>query len=66
VAVPLDELGMLVLQDFDRTREWSIANREVLRWMPCTCGCVNGGQSSNFDCYVREVCCLTAASGSTR
>ena len=34
---------------------YAVANREVLRWMPCTCGCVNGGHASNFDCYVREV-----------
>lgn len=34
---------------------YAVANREVLRWMPCTCGCVNGGHASNYDCYVREV-----------
>lgn len=34
---------------------YAVANRDVLRWMPCTCGCVNGGHASNYDCYVREV-----------
>lgn len=34
---------------------YAVANREVLKYMPCTCGCVNGGHTSNFDCYVREV-----------
>jgi hypothetical protein len=32
---------------------YAVANKEVLRWIPCTCGCVNGGHGSNFDCYVR-------------
>lgn len=34
---------------------YAAANRDVLRYMPCFCGCVNGGHASNFDCYVREV-----------
>ena len=29
--------------------------RKVLQYMPCFCGCVNGGHASNWDCYVREV-----------
>ena len=32
---------------------YAVANKDVLRWMPCFCGCVNGGHGSNFDCYVR-------------
>lgn len=32
---------------------YAVANEDVLRWMPCFCGCVNGGHGSNFDCYVR-------------
>ena len=31
---------------------YAVANREVLRWMPCFCGCVNGGHESNYDCFV--------------
>ena len=34
---------------------YAVANREVLQYIPCSCGCVNGGHGSNFDCYVREV-----------
>ena len=34
---------------------YAVANRDVLRWMPCFCGCVNGGHTSNYDCYVRGV-----------
>jgi hypothetical protein len=33
---------------------YAVQNREVLRWMPCFCGCVDGGHASNYDCYVRE------------
>ena len=41
--------------DVQAMYRYAAANREVLRWMPCTCGCVNGGHASNYDCYVREV-----------
>ena len=34
---------------------YAAANRDVLQYMPCFCGCVNAGHTSNFDCYVREV-----------
>jgi hypothetical protein len=34
---------------------YAVANKSVLQWMPCFCGCVNGGHTSNFDCYVRAV-----------
>ena len=33
---------------------YAVANRETLRYIPCFCGCVNGGHTSNLDCYVRE------------
>src|SRR4029077_3893064 len=26
---------------------------DTLRWMPCTCGCVNFGHTSNRSCYVK-------------
>jgi len=41
--------------DVQAMYRYAAANREVLRWMPCMCGCVNGGHASNFDCYVRDV-----------
>lgn len=34
---------------------YAVANRDILKYMPCFCGCVNGGHASNYDCYVREV-----------
>lgn len=34
---------------------YAAANHDVLQYIPCFCGCVNGGHTSNFDCYVREV-----------
>jgi hypothetical protein len=34
---------------------YAAANRATLQYMPCFCGCVEGGHTSNFDCYVREV-----------
>ena len=34
---------------------YAAANRAVLQYIPCFCGCVDGGHASNFDCYVREV-----------
>ena len=33
---------------------YAVANPDVLQWIPCFCGCVNGGHTSNKDCYVRE------------
>lgn len=33
---------------------YAVANEPVLKWMPCFCGCVNGGHASNYDCYVRD------------
>ena len=34
---------------------YAAANHDVLQYVPCFCGCVNAGHTSNFDCYVREV-----------
>jgi hypothetical protein len=34
---------------------YALANREVLQYMPCYCGCVEVGHRSNYDCYVRDV-----------
>ena len=34
---------------------YAAANHEVLQYIPCFCGCVDGGHGSNFDCYVRAV-----------
>lgn len=34
---------------------YAVGHRDVLQYIPCFCGCVNVGHTSNFDCYVREV-----------
>ncbi len=33
---------------------FAVANHAVLQYMPCYCGCVNDGHTSNIDCYVKE------------
>ena len=40
----------------EQTRDayrYAIDRPDVLRWMPCFCGCVNDGHESNVDCFVR-------------
>ena len=32
---------------------FAVDNADTLRWMPCTCGCVNFGHTSNRSCYVK-------------
>ena len=34
---------------------FAAANHDVLQYIPCFCGCMNSGHTSNFDCYVGEV-----------
>ena len=34
---------------------YAATNHDVLQYIPCFCGCVDGGHTSNFDCYVRTV-----------
>jgi hypothetical protein len=34
---------------------YAAANHAVLQYIPCFCGCVDAGHTSNFDCYVRAV-----------
>lgn len=33
---------------------FAVANPNVLQYIPCYCGCVNQGMTSNHDCYVQE------------
>ncbi len=33
---------------------FAIANKELLEQIPCFCGCVNVGHTSNYACYVAE------------
>jgi len=34
---------------------FAIANREILRQIPCYCGCGSDGHKNNADCYIKEV-----------
>lgn len=39
----------------DKVREayrFAVANPDVLSYIPCYCGCVQGGHRDNLDCYV--------------
>ncbi len=33
---------------------FAIANREILRYIPCYCGCVADGHTSNSSCYLKD------------
>jgi hypothetical protein len=33
---------------------FAVANPDVLRWMPCFCGCAGQGHAANLDCHVAE------------
>ncbi len=33
---------------------FAVANPQVLQYMPCYCGCVQDGHTSNKSCYVKE------------
>lgn len=35
--------------------EFNIANGDLMRYMPCFCGCGDDGHRNNRDCYVRKV-----------
>lgn len=35
--------------------EFNIQNGDLMRYMPCFCGCGNDGHRNNRDCYVRQV-----------
>jgi hypothetical protein len=42
--------------EVQRLYEFNITHGELMRYMPCFCGCGrNAGHRSNRDCYVREV-----------
>ena len=49
------------LDQFDpevkRLYEFQIVNGDLMRWMPCFCGCDDGedGHRNNRDCYVKAV-----------
>ena len=38
-----------------RLYEFQITHGDLMRYMPCFCGCGNDGHRSNRDCYVKTV-----------
>jgi len=36
------------------TYRYAVANQDLLKWMPCFCGCGDMGHTSNASCYVAE------------
>jgi hypothetical protein len=34
---------------------YAVANPDVMRYMPCFCGCGAQGHTSNLDCYVADL-----------
>lgn len=40
--------------DVREAYRFAIANRDVLRYIPCYCGCVADGHTSNASCYVKD------------
>ena len=35
--------------------QFNVANPEIMKEIPCYCGCGNIGHASNYDCYVSDV-----------
>jgi hypothetical protein len=55
---PLEHMHAKVQAAPVRTQQayqFAIANPETLKQIPCYCGCVNFGHTSNYDCYGAEV-----------
>lgn len=41
-------------QEVQQAYAYAATYYDVLRFIPCYCGCVSDGHRSNYDCYVRE------------
>src|SRR5436309_15785832 len=40
--------------DVREAYRFAVANRDVLRYIPCYCGCGAAGHTSNASCYVKD------------
>lgn len=40
--------------DADVLYRFATTHGDVLRWMPCTCGCAEVGHTSNRSCYIKR------------
>jgi hypothetical protein len=55
---PLSDFPEWVQKTKPQAREayqFALANPEILKRIPCYCGCDEAGHKSNYDCYVKEV-----------
>jgi len=55
---PLDQMPMDVQSAPVAVREayqFNVANPDIMKNIPCYCGCGNIGHTSNYDCYVSSV-----------
>ena len=53
-TVPRGQLPLFAAKgDAARLYAFAADHADTLRWMPCTCGCVNFGHTSNRSCYVK-------------
>lgn len=41
--------------EVQRLYEFQVVNGELMRYMPCFCGCGNDGHKNNRDCYIKAV-----------
>jgi hypothetical protein len=42
-------------KDVKQLYEFQVLNGDLMRWMPCFCGCKGDGHRNNRDCYVKSV-----------
>lgn len=56
--MPMEDLPEALQQAPSAVRQayqFAAANPEVLRALPCYCGCGNVGHTSNLDCYITKL-----------
>ena len=41
--------------EIKRLYEYQVVNGDLMRWMPCFCGCGTDAHRNNRDCYIQEV-----------
>ena len=58
VLAPLSEMPDFVKDSPPQVQEayrFAVANPEILKQMPCYCGCGAMGHQDNYECYIKEV-----------
>ena len=57
-TMPLDQMPAEVQSApvvVQQAYQFSVANPDIMKNIPCYCGCGNIGHTSNYDCYVSSV-----------